>query len=422
MEKIHIGLLGLGTVGSGFIKTLNLNKEKISKTLGKELIIKKVLVGNLNKQRSVDVSNFQLTNKFEDILNDDDIDVVVELLGGLSPAFDYIKKSILKGKNVVTANKAVVATYSKELYETCSKVNSALKFEASVGGGIPIINTINDNLASNKIDKVMGIINGTTNFILTQMKENEMDFQEAVKLAQEKGYAEADPTSDLEGEDAVYKLSIISNIAFGKRVNPKDIPCSGIKNINQEDIKYAEELGYVIKLLAIGDNSKENLELSVEPTFISENHPLASVKNEFNSIFVEGNSLGEVMMYGKGAGGMPTGSAVLTDLINIYKCNSTENLLSNTIGEISSSSSLKHRYYIRLEVVDTSGVLGQIAGYFGDQNISIESVVQKSSYGKTVPLIFLTHETSKEDLMKAAENIEDFKSVIGIENIIRILN
>jgi len=422
MEKIYIGLLGLGNVGSGFIKTLNLNKEKISKNLGKELIIKKVLVGNLQKQRNIDVSNFQLTNKFEDILNDDDIDVVVELLGGLSPAFEYIEKSIMKGKNVVTANKAVVSTYSKELYETCSKGNSALKFEASVGGGIPIINTITGNLSSNKITKVMGIINGTTNFILTQMKENKMDFQEAVKLAQKKGYAEADPTSDLEGEDAVYKLSIISNIAFGKRINPKDIPCRGINNINQEDIKYAEELGYVIKLLAIGDNSKENLELSVEPTFISEDHPLASVKNEFNSIFVEGNSLGEVMMYGKGAGAMPTGSAVLTDLINIYKCNSKENLLSNKIGKISSSCNSKHRYYIRLEVVDTSGVLGQIAGYFGDQNISIESVVQKNSYGKTVPLIFLTHETSKENLIEASKKIESFESVIGIENIIRILN
>ncbi len=422
MDKINIGLLGLGTVGIGFVKTLNLNKEKIIKDIGKELVIKKILVSNLSKKRDIDTSIYEMTDNFEDILDDKDIDVVVELIGGLSPSFEFIEKSLLKGKNVVTANKAVVATYSKELYKACESSNSILKFEASVGGGIPIINTIRDNLASNKIDEIMGIINGTTNFILTQMTENNMDFEKAVIIAQEKGFAEADPTSDLEGEDAVFKLSILSNIAFEKSVSPKDIPSKGIKKINQEDIKYAEELGYNIKLLAIGDNSKGELELSVEPTFIRKSHPLSSVKNEFNGVFLKGNSIGEVMLYGKGSGGMATGSAVLSDIINIVKSNCRENLLTNNKVEILSSSSIKHRYYVRLEVVDKAGVLGQIAQHFGDENVSIESVVQKSANGDTVPLIFITHETPKVNLIRAVSKIKKFKSVIGVENIIRILN
>ncbi|MDW7667185.1 MAG: homoserine dehydrogenase [Bacillota bacterium] len=422
MNKINIGLLGLGTVGTGFVKTLNLNKEKIFKDLGKEIIIKKILVGNLNKKRNIDTSTYEMTDNFEDILVDEDIDIVVELLGGLSPSFEYIEKSLLKGKNVVTANKAVVATYSQELYKACGRSNSILKFEASVGGGIPIINTIKDNLVSNKIDEIMGIINGTTNFILTQMTEHNMDFKKAVVLAQEKGFAEADPSSDLEGEDAVYKLSILSNIAFEKSVSPKDIPSEGIKKINQEDIKYAEELGYNIKLLAIGDNSKEELELSVEPTFIKKSHPLSSVKNEFNGVFLRGNSIGEVMLYGKGSGGMATGSAVLSDVINIAKNNCNTNLLTDNKVEILTSSNIKHRYYIRLEVVDKAGVLGQIAQYFGDENVSIESVVQKNANGDTVPLIFITHETPKDNLIRSISKIKKFESVIGVENIIRILN
>lgn len=422
MEKIYIGLLGLGTVGTGFLKTLEMNQDKIQKELGKELVVKRILVNNVDKKRDIDVANYDLTNKFDDILYDKDIKIIVELLGGLSPAYEYIKKSLLKDKNVVTANKAVVATYSKDLYDICCRSNASLKFEASVGGGIPIINTIKDNLSSNKIERIMGIINGTTNFILTQMAEHKMDFDDVVKIAQDKGYAESDPTSDLEGEDAVYKLSILSNIVFGKNVSPSDISSQGIKKINQEDIKYASELGYNIKLLAIGDNTKSELELSVEPAFIKKNHPLSSVKNEFNALFIEGNSVGEIMLYGKGAGGMATGSAVLSDVIKICSLTGKEVLLTNTKGKIISSASREHRYYVRFEVVDKAGVLGKIADSFGKENVSIESVVQKNVEKSTVPLIFITHNTTRDSLMKSIDKTKNFETVLGIENIIRILD
>jgi homoserine dehydrogenase len=401
MNKIYIGLLGLGTVGKGFINTLEMNKEKIKQELGKELIVKTVLVNNLNKKRDIDTSNYKITDNINEILEDDNIDIVVELLGGLSPAFEYIKLSLLKNKHVVTANKAVVSSFSKEIYDICCKSNATFKFEASIGGGIPIINTIKENLSSNKIN---------------------MSFEEALHLAQEKGFAEADPTSDLMGEDAVYKLSILSNTAFGKCINPRDIPSQGIKKINQEDIKYAEELGYNIKLLAIGDNTESELELSVEPTFIRKNHPLSSVKNEFNALFIEGNSTGEIMLYGKGAGGMATGSSVLSDVINISKYMKKDILLTNKEGKLSAETNKKHRYYIRLEVVDKAGVLGKIAESFGRENVSIESVVQKNAEECTVPLIFITHNTIKSALMKAISEIKHFDFVVGVQNIIRILN
>jgi homoserine dehydrogenase len=422
MNKIYIGLLGLGTVGKGFINTLEMNKEQIKQELGKELIVKTVLVNNLDKKRDIDTSNYKVTDNINEILEDDNIDIVVELLGGLSPAFEYIKSSLLKNKHVVTANKAVVASFSKELYDICCKSNATFKFEASIGGGIPIINTIKENLSSNKINKLMGILNGTTNFILTNMTENNMSFKEALRLAQEKGFAEADPTSDLMGEDAVYKLSILSNTAFGKCINPKDIPSQGIKKINQEDIKYAEELGYNIKLLAIGDNTESELELSVEPTFIRKSHPLSSVKNEFNALFIEGNSTGEIMLYGKGAGGMATGSSVLSDVINISKYMKKDVLLTNKEAKLNAETNKKHRYYIRLEVVDKAGVLGKIADSFGRENVSIESVVQKNAEKCTVPLIFITHNTVKSALMKSISEIKHYDSVVGVQNIIRILN
>jgi homoserine dehydrogenase len=422
LDKIYVGLLGLGNVGTGFYNTLEMNRSKISSYLNKEIIVKKVLVNDINKKRDLDFEGLVLTDNFDEIIEDSEIEIIVEVLGGLEPSFSYIKKSLIKGKKVVTANKAVVATYSKELSEICSKYKGTLRYEGSVGGGIPIINTLTTNLVSNEIKKMIGIINGTTNFILTQMTDNQMEFDQALKLAQERGYAEADPTSDLEGEDAAFKLSILSDVAFNKKISPDKIPTEGIKKISQKDIQYASELGYIIKLLAIGINNEDQLELTVHPALIKKDHPLASVKNEFNALFVEGNSVGEVMMYGKGAGSMPTGSAVLGDVINIIKFDLDANCLTDknhghnldTIGE--------NQFYVRLEVYDKPGVLGKVALCFGKYNVSIESVVQRARGDETAPLIFITHDARRKDIDKALEEIKSYKSIKSVESILRVEN
>lgn len=422
MEKVNIGLLGLGNVGIGFYKTLEKNYEKISSYLNKEIVVKKILVNDINKIRDINTDKMSLTNNFDDIVNDDSIDIIVEVLGGLEPSFSYIKEALIKGKKVVTANKAVVATYSKELSKICSQHNGVLRFEGSVGGGIPIINTLTTNLVSNEVSKLIGIINGTTNFILTQMTDNQMEFDEALKLAQDKGYAEADPTSDLEGEDAAFKLSILSDIAFNKKISPDIIPTEGIKKISQKDIQYASELGYLIKLLAIGINSENKLELTVHPALIKKEHPLSSVKNEFNALFIEGNSVGEVMLYGKGAGSMPTGSAVLGDVINILKFDSQENSLKDNNCNAELETIGKNQFYIRLEVYDKPGVLGQVALCFGKYNVSIESVVQRARGEETAPLIFITHDAKRKDIDLALEEIRNYENIKSIESILRVEN
>jgi len=422
MDKVYVGLLGFGNVGRGFYKTLEMNRSKISSYLNKEVIIKKVLVRDLNKNRDLNTENLIFTNNFKEIIEDKSIDIIVEVLGGLEPSFSYIKKSLIKGKKVVTANKAVVATYSKELSEVCSKYNSTLRFEGSVGGGIPIINTLTNNLVSNEITKMIGIINGTTNFILTQMTDNQMEFDEALKLAQKRGYAEADPTSDLEGEDAAFKLSILSDIAFNKKISPDKIPTEGIKKISQKDIQYASELGYIIKLLAIGINSKDQLELTVHPALIKKDHPLASVKNEFNALFAEGNSVGEVMMYGKGAGSMPTGSAVLGDVVNIIKFDLDTNCLINKNHDHNLDTIGENQFYVRLEVYDKPGVLGKVAICFGKYNVSIKSVVQRARGEETAPLIFITHDAKRKDIDKALNEIRGYENIKSVESILRVEN
>ena len=320
---VKIGLLGLGNVGSGVIKILQENINKIRDYTGTDIIVEKILVRDINKPRDVVFNKQLLTTNAEDILNNPEIDIVVELIGGIEPAFSYIKQAMENGKHVVTANKAVIATYCKELFELADKNNVEIRFEGSVGGGIPIIDTITNNLAGNEIDELVGIINGTTNYILTRMSRESMSFDTALKKAQEKGYAEADPSSDIEGQDAAYKLAILAAISFGLQVNPNDIPCEGITKISEHEIRYAEQIGYAVKLLATARKKDGKLEIHVHPTLIPTHHPLAAVHNEFNALFIKGNAVGELMLYGKGAGSMPTGSAVVGDILDINKDDET---------------------------------------------------------------------------------------------------
>lgn len=423
MESIKIAILGMGNIGSGLYEALKTNEKKIMNYLGKKIEVKKVLVRELGKRRSINLENELLTTNIEEIIEDSEIDLVVELIGGINPAYEYIKELIKNKKHIVTANKAVIATYGKELDELAQENGVELRFEGSVGGGIPIINTISESLSGNEIDEIVGIINGTTNFILTQMSDSGMDFDEAVRLAQEKGYAEADPTSDLEGEDAAFKLSILSNVAFGKRVRPHEVPREGIKKISLEDIKYADELGYKIKLLALARKYEDHIELQVHPGLVPKDHPLSTVKNEFNALFIKGNTVGEIMLYGKGAGSLPTGSAVLGDILSIGK---TMDIKKDKEIKEASNSSLKisngskSQYYIRLEVVDEPGVLGSIAISFGKHGVSLESVVQRGRGKKTAPLVFITHDTSMEQLNKVLKDLKSYEAIEKIASILKV--
>jgi homoserine dehydrogenase len=426
MSNIKIGILGLGNVGTGVYQILQENSEEIYKYLNCGIEVEKIMVRTINKDRNISISQEVLTDNIDDILNDESIQIVVELMGGINPAQDYIKRAIEKGKHVVTANKAVMATYGKELKALAKDNGVFINYEASVGGGIPIINTLMESLAANKIEEIIGIINGTTNYILTQMTNNNMSFDDALKLAQDNGYAEADPTSDIEGEDAAFKISILTSIAHGINIPANVIEREGITRIHQSDIEYASELGYKIKLLAASKKYEDSIEIYVYPSLVPNAHPLASISNEFNALFVRGNAVGELLLYGKGAGSLPTGSAVLGDILSVAK------LINNNIENNKESNDLlnkyevkgigRSQYYIRLQVTDKPGVLGSIAMTFGKHGISLDSVVQKGKREETVALVFITHDIDKGILDSALEEVDSYEYVEKIASILKVEN
>ncbi|SKC64010.1 homoserine dehydrogenase [Maledivibacter halophilus] len=421
---MKIGILGMGTVGAGVYKIIQENKKEINKYLDNDIEIQRILVRAINKDRAIFIPSELLTDNYDDILNDESIKIVVELMGGIHPAFDYIKQAIMKGKHIVTANKALMATHGKELEDLAKQKGVFIKYEASVGGGIPIINTLMDSLAANKIEEIIGIINGTTNYILTQMTNYNMSFDEALKLAQDNGYAEADPTSDIEGEDAAFKISILTSIAYGISVQPNIIEREGITKIDKNDIKYASKLGYKIKLLAATKRFNDSVGIYVYPSLVPNEHPLAAINNEFNALFVRGNAVGEVLLYGKGAGSLPTGSAVLSDIMSVTKS------INNNIRNSKKSDRLdnnmevrgigKSQYYIRLQVIDKPGVLGKIAMTFGEYGISLDSVVQNGRDEKSVPLVFITHDIEKEVLDNTLKVVSSYEFVEKVASILKV--
>jgi homoserine dehydrogenase len=423
MEKVGLGILGMGTVASGLINIIGINNSKITGSLNKELVINKVLVKSLDKKRDVNLPQEVYTTDAYDVINHNDTQIIVELIGGISPAYEYIKAALNNKKHVVTANKALIATHGEELEELAYKNGVSLMYEASVAGGIPIINTMNDNLCANEITDITGIINGTTNYILTQMAENNLEYKQAVKDAQALGFAEADPSSDVEGDDAAYKLSILSTIAFGQRINVRDIPKEGITKISKEDISYAKELGYNIKLLASASRKGDEIELRVHPAFVPASHPLSTVKNEYNAVFLKGNAVGGLMLYGKGAGSLPTGSAVLGDVMHIVKTGGKAKDDMKKENKYLIANKAHKQYYIRFEVIDKPGVLANIASIFGKNDISLESVVQRQKNGdETAPLVFITHEVDRKNIDAALEEIKEYKNVTQIASIIVVEN
>ena len=424
-KTINIALLGLGTVGQGIVNVLKENNHEISQKVGFPINIKTVLVRNIEKAKAFDAS-LNLTTDFSDIINDAEINIVVEVMGGENPARQYMLQALQAKKHVITANKDVVALHGREMFEAATAHKVDFMFEASVGGGIPIIRPLKQCLTANKITEVMGIVNGTTNYMLTKMSNEGIDYNQVLKEAQEKGYAESDPTADVGGLDAARKLAILSSIAFNTKVSLNDVYVEGITKITPDDIKYAKELGYVVKLLAIAkDNVDNGIEVRVHPAFISNKHPLSAVNDVFNAIYINGNAVGEAMFYGRGAGSLPTASAVVADVIDVARnivhdmsgrilCTCFEDKKIASIDESISS------YYIRLLVKDEPGVLALIAGAFGDQKVSLGSVIQKQKLNNQAELVLLTGAISDVNIQKALTNIKSLNVVTEVYNVIRV--
>ncbi|MCB2352504.1 homoserine dehydrogenase [Clostridium estertheticum] len=425
MEKVKIAILGFGNVGTGVWKILQENRKEIMKRSNYDIEVAKILVNDISKKREIELPKGVLTNNIDDIINDDSIKIVVELIGGRGQAKEYMIRAMKAKKHIVTANKLVVANWGEELFKIAEEENVLFYYEASVAGGIPIIREINESLTANRIEQIIGIINGTTNYILSKMTNDGISFDEALKEAQDKGYAEADPTSDVDGFDAVYKLAIMASLAFGTKVDHDCIYREGIRNISAVDIEYAQKFGYTIKLLAIAKEENNKLELRVHPTLIPSNHPMANVNDAFNAILIKGNAVGELMLYGKGAGDLPTGSAVVGDIISILRNNVKPSDLKAISGEedfkeVKNSDENESEFYIRLNVKDRAGVLGDTAKIFGKNNVSITSLTQDVVHKEYVLLAFITHKSSERNIRESLKKIKELEYVNEIESIIRI--
>ncbi|MGC9141320.1 MAG: homoserine dehydrogenase [Caldimicrobium sp.] len=429
MKVIKVALLGFGTVGQGVYELLMKNGYIFEKKLGIQIVIKKILVRDVKKKREVKVPPELFTTNFEEILRDEEIAIVCELMGGLEPAKSYILKSLFQGKQVVTANKAVLAESGAEIFEMARSKGAFLGFEASVGGGIPVIKTLNEALIGNQIERITGIINGTTNYILTRMLEQNISFEKALDEAKAKGYAEADPSLDLKGLDSAHKISILGSLAFGIYIPFDKVYIEGIENIDLMDLKFARSFGYVIKLIAEVKRDRDKIEIRVHPALIPRNHILTSVRLNYNAIFIRGDFVGDILLYGLGAGKEPTASAVVSDIIS-----ATEYLLSKksplipypSIKEDLKIKSIKEcifKYYFRFSAIDRPGVLSKIAGILGKYGISIASVVQigRQKRKGAVPIVMLTHEAKEERVERALAEIDTLEVLKGKTKRLRII-
>jgi homoserine dehydrogenase len=431
MRKINIGLIGFGTVGTGVLKILRSNSKMIRERLGASIVVKKIADLDIKSDRGIKVNKDLLTTSVEEIINDPSIDLVVELIGGFEPAKTILLSAINKGKHVVTANKALLAEYGIELLEAAHKRKVDIGFEGSVAGGIPIISAIKEGLSANQIRFILGILNGTANYILSKMTNEGGKFKDILKEAKQQGYAENDPTLDIEGLDTAHKLAILINMAYGTTITFKEIYTEGISHIEPLDIEFARELGYRIKLLAISRQINGQVEARVHPTLIPVTHLLSKVEGTYNAIFIDGDAVGPCMFYGKGAGMMPAASAVVSDIIDISRNIASE--INHRVPlfsyqreflkkvKIKNIKEVVTRYYLRFSVVDCPGVLSKISGILGRHNISIHSVIQKSRRVKGVVSIFLlTHEAREADVRKALNEIDRLSVVQDKTMLIRI--
>jgi homoserine dehydrogenase len=424
-QVIKAALLGLGTVGTGVYKVLQMQKDEMEQKLGAVVELEKILVRNLKKAAAKIDKPELLTNNWKDILEDDSIQIVIEVMGGIEPAKTYMLEALAAGKHVVTANKDLVAAHGAEVLDCAASHKCDFLFEAAVAGGIPIIRPLKQCLAGNHLSEVVGIVNGTTNFILTKMTQEGMEFAEALALATRLGYAEADPTADIQGLDAGRKMAIMASIAFNSRVTFDQVITEGITHISSKDIRYAKELGCVIKLLGLARNTESGIEVRVQPMLVPENHPLATVNDSYNAVFVRGDAMGDAMFYGRGAGEMPTASAIVGDVFDIVR-----NLLFDCTGRISctcykelpvkEADEIESRFFLRLHVDDRPGVLASIASVLGNNNVSIAQMIQKHRDEDLAEIVVVTSKVREGNFNDAMLVVEGLNVVHKVSSIIRV--
>jgi len=418
-NEISIGLLGLGTVGEGVAKILQQHQQDLRHKLGAEVAIKRVLIRNKHKERISTFDPAVFTTDIDEILNDSSLDIIVEVMGGLEGAKEAIEKALKAGKQVVTANKDVMAEFGHELLQLADEQKCDLFYEASVAGGIPIIRTLEDGLASDRITSLMGIVNGTTNFILTKMKKEKMSYEMALAEATRLGYAEADPSADVDGLDAARKMVILSSLAFSTAVHLDDVVVRGMKEISDGDLEIAAKFGYTMKMVGSSKKNDDGIELAVEPIFLADSHPLAAVNNEFNAVYIHGDAVGETMLYGPGAGSLPTATSVVSDIIAACR-----NLQLGVNGKrvhasqhecvIKPDSSSFAKYFYRLLVKDEVGVLSRLTSIYSNNGTSLQSVMQHPAAveGKA-EIILLTHQISRQQHLDVLQKLEGTASIIS---------
>lgn len=428
-NSINVGIIGFGTVGAGTARILIENAGIIRRRLGVPVVLKQISDLDIRRDRGIVLGDVKLTTNATELTADPEIDIVVELIGGYEPAKKFILEAIGNKKHVVTANKALLAVHGEDIYAAADKAGVSVGYEASVAGGIPILEAVRSGLSANNIQSIYGIVNGTCNYILTLMTNEGRRFEEVLQEAQAKGYAEADPTFDIEGVDSAHKLAILSMLAFGTPVKFENVYTEGISKITPLDIEFARDLGYRIKLLAITKTVDGEIEARVHPTMLPEQFPIATVDGVFNALFVAGDAVGNTLFYGRGAGDLPTGSAVVGDIINISRDILTGCSKRAPVTAFRERVPLKLRkmeditscYYLRFAAIDKPGVLSRISGVLGRNNISIESVIQKGrKHAEAVPLVMMTHEAVERNVRKALEDINTLDCVAGPTMVIRV--
>lgn len=423
MKKVGVALLGLGVVGGGTYQILTSKREYIKQNDGIDIEVKCVLERNIERCKELGVDLSIVSTDIERVVSDPDIQIVAEFFGGIEPAKTFLIKALEAGKSIVTANKEMFSKSWPELEAAAEKGGGGLYFEASCAGGIPIIRTLTDGMQGNNITSLKGIVNGTTNYILSRMSDEGVDYATCLRDAQSLGYAEANPTADVDGFDAMYKNSILSSLAYKRRVPIDKIYREGISSIAVEDIKYGKELGYTLKLLAVSKNRDGKIEARVHPAFLPANHPLSSISGSFNAVFVHGDNVDDIMLYGRGAGALPTGSAIVSDIVFAAGKDAHRRFpweLEKKVNDSDFADDFSSRYYVRLMVSDEEGTLSKITGVFGRNGISLASVVQKEAASREVAVIFVTHETKESVMKKSLAEIEQLSGVDSIAALIRV--
>ncbi|MFT9597608.1 homoserine dehydrogenase [Mesobacillus sp.] len=426
MQAISVGLLGLGTVGSGVVRIIENHQDKLMHQVGCPIKVKKILVQDVEKERSVKVDPSLLTVNPADIMEDPEIEVVIEVMGGIEDTREHLLQALRSKKNIVTANKDLMAVHGSELLTAANENGCDLFFEASVAGGIPILRSLVDGLASDRITKMMGIVNGTTNYILTKMSQEGLAYDSVLKKAQQLGYAEANPASDVEGLDAARKMAIMASLGFSMKIDLDDVKFKGITSVTEEDLQYGKQLGYTMKLLGMAVREGDKVEVCVEPALLPSTHPLASVNNEYNAVYVYGEAVGETMFYGPGAGSLPTATAVVSDLVGVVKnmrlgVNGSSFVTPQYEKQLKDDGEVNSKHFLRFHVHDEVGVFSKITSLFANHNVSFEKILQMPLKEKELAeIVVVTHQASLKDYQNVLMELRDLKFVKDVKSSYRV--